>query len=132
MNNDAFTRLAARLGVVFAVLAIIMSALAMLFVQVDGELSGPALIPALGALYLIVIAAWSVFLSRTEAKPVALTAMLNHMVTIGFVLITALGVVIWTRQPDTLPAVLGLLVALQGPIAVFLAKRYVERFLAEF
>lgn len=124
MHNDPVSILTGRIGFMLAVLSIILAGIAIIFVNTDGTITGPAIVPTLASLYALVTGGWAVYQSRTDTPRKNVLAMLEHMTTIGFIVIAAIGFVAWTRSTEDVPAILATLVGLQAPIAVFLAKRY--------
>lgn len=114
------------LGSVLAGVAILMLLLSMIFVSTEGTLLGAALIPAFSAIITLATAAWAVWLARSHAPVGSAVAMLSHMTTISFILVAAIAVVVWTRAQTNLPSLFATLVALEGPIAIFLAKRFLN------
>lgn len=124
MRNEQFQIMTGRVGVALAVLSIVLAGIAIIFVNTDGTITGPAIVPTLAGLFALITGGWAVYLSRQGAPREAVFAMLNHMTTIGFIIVAAIGFVAWTRAHDNVPAILATLVGLQAPIAVFLAKRY--------
>lgn len=114
------------IGSVLAGVAILMLLLSMIFVSTEATLLGAALIPTFSAVITLATGAWAVWLARSEAPLASGVAMLSHMTTISFILVAAIAVVVWTRADTNLPSLFASLVALEGPIAIFLAKRFLS------
>lgn len=114
------------IGSVLAGVAILMLLLSMIFVSTEATFLGAALIPTFSAVITLATGAWAVWLARSEAPLAAGVAMLSHMTTISFILVAAIAVVVWTRADTNLPSLFATLVAFEGPIAIFLAKRFLS------
>lgn len=115
-----------RVGVALAFMAIVLAGIAIIFVNVDDTITGPAIVPTVAALYALLTGGWAVYLAHTDADIASAKSMLMHMTRIGVVAVLAIGAVAWLRATESTPAALATLVSLQAPLAVFLGKRYIS------
>ncbi len=126
-----------RLGSMLALAGIVVAAMAIFFLMFapESDFRGPPAIPALSALITILTAGWVVFIARSDQSGRESWAnakqILGHMSTVGFVGVIFIAILYWLRTDDEVLVLLCGLVAIQGPLAIYLASRIANRTVGE-